>query len=292
MGNWSANLQTPAPTGPTRQAVQKRRRAAASLGALLALLSLSQAARAQAPASSGAVGLSSPSDEQSYRKEFVFGINFNTQGALIGGVSVRSARVLDERWLRFWSLETVMLKNNKENRVGTEYGGSFIYGKVNYAFAVRPSFGMQRILFRKAADSGVQVNALLSAGPSLGLLLPYYITYDRTPPGSPHSDPQYYQDEPYDPSTQPNEGLIVDRASLFAGIGHTTVVPGAHLRAALSFEYGRYRDAVAGLETGFLVEGYTKPIVILKPDITAVNNDLSKRFFPSVYLTLYFGHRS
>ena len=45
-----------------------------------------------------------PSDEQSYRKEFVFGVNFNTQGGLLGGASVRSSRVLDGRLLRFWSI--------------------------------------------------------------------------------------------------------------------------------------------------------------------------------------------
>ena len=291
MGNWNANLQIPASTGGQGPAVGGRRGRAVGLAAL-ALVGLNLAARAQAPApgrTSG--GLASPSDEQSYRKEFVFGINFNTQGALIGGVSVRSARVLDERWLRFWSLEGVMLKNSKEQRVGTNYGGSIVYGKVNNAFALRPSVGMQRILFRKAPDSGVQVNALLSAGPSLGILLPYYITYDRTPAGQ-RSDPQYYQDEPFDPTVQRDEGLIVDRASLLAGVGKTHFVPGAHLRAALSFEYGRYRDAVAGLETGFLLEAYTKRLVILNPDPFTPDASLNKQFFPSVYLTLYFGHRS
>ena len=30
-----------------------------------------------------------PSDEQSYSKEFVYGVNFNTQGGLLGGASIR-----------------------------------------------------------------------------------------------------------------------------------------------------------------------------------------------------------
>jgi hypothetical protein len=292
MGNWNANLQTFAPTGPGKFFGSGWRGLAAGLG-FLAALGGSHPVAAQTSGQTATLVI--PSDEQSYRKEFVFGVNFNTQGALIGGASVRSAHVLDEQWLRFWSLEGVMLKNNKEQRVGTNYGGSIIYHKVNYAFALRPSFGMQRILFRKAADSGVQVNALLSAGPSLGLLLPYYISYDRTPNGQ-RSDPQYYVDEPYDPAVHSRslaeENLIVDRSSLFAGITKTQVIPGAHLRAALSFEYGRYRDAVAGLETGFVLESFTKRIVILKPDATSIDNNLSKQFFPSVYLTLYFGHRS
>lgn len=291
MSNWNANLQTTAPTQVGAAMTFGRRPLLASAG-LLAFLALSQPATAQTPARPAPAGLATPSDEQSYRKEFVFGVNFNTQGALIGGASVRSATVVDERWLRFWSLEGVMLKNSKEQRVSSEnYGGSYIYHKANYAFALRPSYGVQRILFRKAADSGVQVNGMLSAGPTLGLLLPYYISYDRTPSSSPRPDAQYFREEAYDPNIHA-DGLIVDRGSLFAGIGKTKLVPGAHVRAALSFEYGRYRDAVAGLETGFLLEGYTDYMVILKPDATATNVQLNKQFFPSVYLTLYFGHRS
>ena len=235
-----------------------------------------------------------PSDEQSYRKEFVYGLNFNTQGGLIGGVSIRSARVLDDRWLRFWSLEGVSLKNQKEERVNNSAtGGSFIYHKTNYAFALRPSFGVQRILFRKAADAGVQVNALLSAGPSIGILMPYYISYDYTAAQTGRfGSNDDIRDEHYDPSIHVQENAILDHAPFFSGIAKTQFVAGAHLRGALSFEYGRYRDAVAGLEAGFLVESYAKRLLILSPgnqgDAALINN----KFFPSVYLTLYIGHRS
>jgi len=252
-------------------------------------------ARAQAPRRIGIV-LPAPSDEQSYNKEFVFGINFNTQGGLLGGASIRSSRVLDDRNLRFWMLEGVMLKNTKEQRVTNPYvGGSYIGSKTNYGFVLRPSFGLQRVLFRKAADAGVQVNVLASAGPSLGLLMPYYISYDRT---FAVGQMQYnlstddIVNEQYDPVKHNVELAILDHGPLFSGIGQTKVVPGAHLRGALSFEYGRYRDAVAGLEVGFLVEAFTKRMVILSPDPNLASDQLNRQFFPSVYLTLYFGHRS
>ncbi|MFD1468420.1 hypothetical protein ACFQ48_09305 [Hymenobacter caeli] len=254
-------------------------------------------ARARVPAPAPVrppVVTAAPSDEQSYRKEFVYGINFNTQGGLIGGLSIRSTRVIDDRWLRFWSLEGVSLKNQKEERVtNSATGGSFIYHKTNYAFALRPSVGVQRILFRKAADAGVQVNALLSAGPSIGLLMPYYISYDYTAANTGRfGNGDDIRDEQYDPSIHVQEGAIIDHAPFFSGIGKLQFVPGLHLRGALSFEYGRYRDAVAGIEAGFLVEAYTKRLLVLSPgtlgDPALVNN----RFFPSVYLTLYIGHRS
>jgi hypothetical protein len=245
-----------------------------------------------------ATPLPAPSDEQSYRRETVFGINFNTQGGLIGGVNVRSSRVLDDRWLRFWSLEGVFFKNAKEETVTNPYtGGSFTGFKTNYAFALRPSFGIQRILFRKAAESGVQINSLLSAGPSLGLLMPYYISYDydAARSGQFRSDDNVVNEQ-YDPSKHTVGGAIVDRAPFFSGIGGTKIVPGAHIRGALSFEYGRYRDAVAGAEVGFLVEAYTKRLITLDPSAGGVGsadiNALNKQFFPSVYLTLYLGHRS
>jgi hypothetical protein len=263
--------------------------------AVLGLLLATGVAHAQVPARPGVV-LPAPSDEQSYNKEFVFGINFNTQGGLLGGASIRSSRVLDDRRLRFWMVEGVMLKNAKEQRVTNPYvGGSYIAGKTNYAFVLRPSFGLQHVLFRKAADAGVQVNAMASVGPSIGLLMPYYISYDRT---FATAQTQYnlstddIVNEQYDPNKHKVELAILDHGPLFSGVGQTQVVPGAHLRGALSFEYGRYRDAVTGLEVGFLVEGFTKRMTILAPDPNLPSDQLNRKFLPSVYLTLYFGHRS
>jgi hypothetical protein len=260
-----------------------------------------QPARSSAPAvrPRPLAPLAAPSDEQSYRRETVFGVNFNTQGGLIGGVNVRSSRVMDDRRLWFWSLEGVFFKNQKEETVTNGYtGGSFTLYKSNYAFALRPSIGIQRILFRKAAEAGVQVNALLSAGPSIGLLMPYYISYDdswaRRGSGGP-SQSDVILDEQYDPLKH-NPNFIIDRAPFFAGISHTSIVPGAHLRGALSFEYGRYRDAVAGAEVGFLLETYTKRLLTFDPPTTVGNPTdlavLNKQFYPSVYLTLYLGHRN
>ena len=276
-----------------------------TIGALVGLGGVgTHSALAQAPAQpeaqpiAVAVPSPAPSDEQSYRRETVYGINFNTQGGLIGGLNVRSSRVLDDRWLRFWSLEGVFFKSPKEETYPNPFtGGSFTLYKTNYAFALRPSFGIQRVLFRKAAESGVQINALLSAGPSFGLLMPYYISYDYTAAqnnSQPRNDDTILNEQ-YDPSKHIIRDAIIDRAPFFAGIGGTKIVPGAHVRGALSFEYGRYRDAVAGAEVGFLVEGYTKRLITLDPSTVlgaADSNALNKQFFPSVYLTLYLGHRS
>lgn len=255
-------------------------------GVLLAALAAAPAAQAQQGLAS-----SSSNDEPSYQKEFTYGVNFNTRGGLIGGVSVRSTRVLNQDWSRFWSIEAVEIKHPKEQKGVTRYGGTLVAGKSNYFFAIRPSVGLQRVVFRKAPESGVQVNVLASAGPSIGLLMPYFISYDYDQnPGRPAGVADI-RNEQYDPNIHNVPDRFVDRAPLFSGAGETKPLIGAHLRGALSFEYGRYRDAVAGVEVGFLLEAYTKdPVIIRAPMVS--DKDLNDQFLPSVYLTLYLGSRN
>lgn len=254
---------------------------------LLAFLGAGTAAQAQQTSSSA-----SSNEEPSYRKEFTYGINFSTRGGLIGGVSVRSTHLLNQDWSRFWSLEAVEVKHPKEQKGGTIYGGTIVNGKSNYFFVVRPSVGVQRVIFRKAPDSGVQVNALLSGGPSIGLVMPYYISYDYTeyPNGTSNRNPTDIRNEQYDPAIHLFE-QTVDRAPLFSGVGDTKPQVGAHIRGALSFEYGRYRDAVAGVEVGALVEAYTKAPPIIRVAGVA-DESINDRFLPSVYLTIYLGSRN
>ncbi|RAK68128.1 hypothetical protein DLM85_08815 [Hymenobacter edaphi] len=232
-------------------------------------------------------------DAPSYEKEFTYGINLNTNAGLIGGVAVRSTRRLNDDWARFWLLEGVEVKSRKEQRIQNSIGGVYVQGKTNYLFALRPTVGVQRTLFRKAAESGVEVDAMFGAGPSIGLLLPYYIYYDYTPKPDPQSNPNPREDiraEQYDPVKHYEQNKIYDRAPIFSGIGNVKPNVGAHLRGALNFEYGRYRDAVAGIEAGFLVEAYTKRLVTM--NVTGVpENRLNNNLFNSVYVTLYIGSR-
>ncbi|MGY2131060.1 hypothetical protein ACW9KT_02445 [Hymenobacter sp. HD11105] len=255
------------------------------LGIALLLLGTGSVAQAQD---------ATPNDGPSYRKEFTYGINFNTRGGLIGGVNVRSTRVLSDKWSRFWSIEGVEVKHPKEQRVGNQFtGGTYVLNKSNYMFALRPSFGAQRVIFRKAPESGVQVNALLGGGPSIALMMPYQIYYDYTQRDG-TGRPIGIEDiraEQFDPNRHAQATLLVDRAPLFSGANNVKPYAGAHLRGALSFEYGRYRDAVAGIETGFLFEYFPgRPTILRATGIS--DTKLNETFFPSVYLTLYLGTRN
>ncbi|MFC5270689.1 hypothetical protein [Adhaeribacter terreus] len=231
-------------------------------------------------------GVSAQGEEQS--REFTWGINWNTNGGIIGGASIRSSRPVPdkEKWQQFWGLEIVEVKHPKENRLLGLDGDVFVLGKTNYLFVARPEYGRDYTLFRKAPESGVQVNAVVGVGPSLGLLVPYYISYDYTEyRNGVQVGPTDIRVERYDPITQHREfENIRGSAGFLTGANETDVNLGAHLRTALSFEHGRYQENIVGVETGFLFEAFNKKLIMLP----AAEN---YKVFTSVYLTVYWGRR-
>ncbi|WP_317193607.1 hypothetical protein [Adhaeribacter terrigena] len=233
-----------------------------------------------------ATSVSAQGGEQS--REFTWGINWNTNGGIIGGASIRMLRPVPdkEKWQQFWSLEIVEVKHPKENRLLGLDGDVFVLGKTNYLFVARPEYGREYSLFRKAPESGVQVNGVIGVGPSLGLMVPYYISYDYTEYSKGvQVGPTDIRVERYDPMGQHREfENIRGSAGFLTGANETDVNLGAHLRTALSFEFGRYQENIAGVETGFLFEAFNKKLVMLP----AAEN---YKVFTTVYLTVYWGRR-
>jgi len=218
-------------------------------------------------------------EDESFQNELSYGVNFNSNGGLVGGAFVRSTFYMTEHMYQFGGLEIVEVKHPKENRDFSPVSGeAFVYGKQNYLFVVRPHYGRELVLFKKAPESGVQVNALAAVGPSLGLLVPYYIDYNYGGQGT------NIRTEQYDPAKHLDRDYILGSDNVFRGLGEMNLKPGVHLKAGLSFEYGRYRESIAGIEVGFLVETFaSKPILI--------PNASNNQTFTSVYLNLYYGSR-
>ena len=218
--------------------------------------------------------------DDDFRNELSYGINFNSNAGLIGGAFFRSSHLVRSGLYQFGGLEIVEVKHPKESRwYNTSSGDFFILGKQNYLFVVRPHYGAEYVLFRKAAESGVQVNAVGAAGPSLGLLVPYYIRYNYGGAGG--SD---IRTEQYDPQIHLISDNIQGNANVFTGFGETKLRPGLHAKAGLSFEYGRYQESITGIEVGFLVEKYFSKLIII-PEAENYST------FASVYLNIYYGRR-
>lgn len=211
-----------------------------------------------------------------YDKEYIFGINKNTNGGLIGGLVFKSGTRIDDTQFSFWSIELSNVKNPKEARYNTVLGNSYIFGKSNYLYSIRPQYGREIILFKKAPNQGVQVSALAAAGPSLGLIAPYYIEYAVNRIETVR--------EQYNPEIHQSRFNILGTGRLFEGLGDSEFAFGANLKAAISFEFGVFRSNVTGLELGYMLEGFTKEI----PLIPTTEN---RQLFQSVYFTFFYGFR-
>ncbi|GMQ27279.1 hypothetical protein Aoki45_39620 [Algoriphagus sp. oki45] len=211
-----------------------------------------------------------------YDKEYLFGLNKNTNGGLIGGFVFKAGTRIDDSQFSFWGVELSNVKNQKETRYNTVLGNSYIFGKSNYLYAIRPHYGREVILFKKAPNQGVQVSALAAVGPSLGLIAPYYIEYalNRLETVT----------EQYDPEVHQSRFNILGTGRLFQGLGESELAIGAHVKAALMFEFGVFRSSATGLELGYMLEGYSKEIPLIP---TAENNQI----FQSAYFTFYYGFR-
>lgn len=219
-------------------------------------------------------------DTYEYNSEFTWGINKNSAGGLIGGFTFKKARKLNDTMLETFGLEIMNVKNSQEVRHSSGYTGNyFIFGKSNYLYAFRFQYGRDFIMFTKAPQQGVEIKAVFAAGPSLGIVAPYYIerSVDNRSFTSVH--------EQYDPNN-PNHvyNNILGTGNLFEGIGESSIQIGGNLKAALNFELGYLKSQVTGFEVGFLVDAYFNKINLMP---TADN----KSVFPTVFFTLFYGSR-
>ncbi|HYG18588.1 MAG TPA: hypothetical protein VD816_06660 [Ohtaekwangia sp.] len=215
-------------------------------------------------------------DSYEYQSEFVWGINKNTAGGLIGGLVFKKARKLNERVLETFGLELMNVKHPLERRTNSISTGNFyIYGKSNYLYALRLQYGRDIILFKKAPTQGVEIKGVFAIGPTIGIVAPYYVEYTAETPFVTFTA-QYHPGI----STQ----SILGTGRLFQGLGDSRITPGANLKAALNFELGTSKSQVTGFEAGFLLDAYTKKIELMP---SSENYSL----FPTLFITLFYGTR-
>jgi hypothetical protein len=219
-------------------------------------------------------------DSYNYDSEFTWGVNKNSASGLIGGFTFKKAKKRSDRILETYGLEIVNVKHPQEVRHNSRSTGNFfIYGKTNYLYALRLQYGRDLIFFKKAPQQGVEIKAVFAAGPSIGIVAPYYIerSVDKSFFSSKH--------EQYDPSN-PNHSyeLILGTGNLFEGIGDSKLQLGGNVKVGLNFELGTVKSQVTGFEVGFLVDAYANKVILMP---TTSN----KSVFPTVYFTLFYGNR-
>ena len=135
------------------------------------------------------------------------------------------------------------------------------------------------MLFQKAPQQGVEIKAVFAAGPTIGVVAPYYI--ERSVDGSGLQTVK----EQYDPNNPDHVyGKILGNGGFFYGLGESKIQMGGNLKAALNFETGVLKSQVTGFEVGFLLDAYTKKVIMV---LTAKNYAI----YPTIFLTLFYGSR-
>ena len=231
-------------------------------------------------------------DDDSYPIITTFGLTTNTNSGLIGGLSFRQSRLLSGTLFglpqyRYLSVELVNVKHPKELRSSTNNVGSgYLDGKENYLFVLRPQYGREVKLFGRNSDEGIAVSAILAAGPSLGIIKPYYleVSYGNQTRTVPASQVNGF-------ATATGE-TVTGAGGFFQGIGQSKLTVGLNVKAALSFELSAFRNNTTGIEIGFLTEVFPSKIVIIpNTDPAGKREDGNRSFFTSGYITLFFGSK-
>ena len=211
-----------------------------------------------------------------YERELFFGINKNTNGGLIGGLSIKAGFQIEEDKYQFFGLDLANVKNPKEVRYNTVLGNSYIFGKSNYLYSIRPYYGREIVFFKKAPQQGVQISALAAVGPSIGLIAPYYVEYAVSRLETVR--------EQYNPEVHQSRFNILGPGRIFEGLSQSELAIGANAKAGLFFEFGTFKSSAIGLELGYQLEGFNKEIELMP---TTEN----RQIFQSAYFTLYYGYR-
>lgn len=218
-------------------------------------------------------------EDEEYMKEYILGLNFNTNGGFPGGFMFRYTPDLTKKYIGSYQFELVNVRYPKEIKYppSNPNGSSFIYGKTNYLFSLRSRYCIDKVLFKKDPNEGVQINMSGGIGPTIGIVKPYFILYRYSQ--------NVIRNEPFNPAIHSDYNRIEGNGGLLTGFGQSSFVPGLNAKLSLSFEFGAFNSGATGIEVGFCAEAFTKTILIY-PSVAE-----NRSFYTSGFINIYYGWR-
>jgi hypothetical protein len=214
----------------------------------------------------------------SFRKQSAFGLQLRTNGY---GFFYELGRRRSPRYTNIYTAEITEIKLAKEEKLGGAenfFSNSFVLGKINNFYQLKLGFGQQYILGQKGNKNGVALTASLQGGLDLGFLKPYFLQIqdaagaDRTV--------SYYSDS----TAFINPQIIYGGGGIGKGWSDLKMKPGAFVKTALRFDFGRYNESLQALEIGISLEAFSQKIPIL------LFND-PKQLFYQGHIAFVFGSR-
>lgn len=182
------------------------------------------------------------------------------------------------------NLDVVYMKHEKEVKSYNpvyEDSRSYVYGKMNNFYVIRPMIGRKKVISRKERRSGVQVAYTWMVGPSIGITKPVYLEI-----GYPSIPYDYLSVERYDPERHFFDD-IYGRASGLRGFSELGIEPGASGKLGVYFEYSDQKDRLKGLEAGAILDVYLRQVPIMAEEYV----DANRQYFLTLYLNLFFGKK-
>lgn len=215
-----------------------------------------------------------------YSKQSIFGLQARTNGY---GAFYELGRMKTNKKTNLYRIDFTEIKSQKEEKLssgnGLFFGNPFVYGKVNNFYQLTLSFGQQMMLGQKGNKNGVAVSAIYNGGLALGLLRPYYLEVDDQSAGENRVIKYSVADSALFVSNS-----IIGSGGFGKGWGEMKIKPGAFVKAALRFDYGRFNEIVSAVELGLSGEFYSSKIPILL-------DQKDKQFFIQGYIAILFGRR-
>jgi hypothetical protein len=216
--------------------------------------------------------------KSSSKSDWSVGVSTSTNSGIIGGVQFRKPWGTKEI-KNFVELEAVALQDYREFDSPSTYNGrTHIEGKLNQLFVIRPSLGRQWTLLQKSSDGGQKLIGLISSGPSIGLQKPYYvdISYNNGIQSTAQVPLAKTLDNTY------KRVFIIGESSAFKGLNESNIIPGWNLKTAVKMEIETLKQNNIGVEIGFVVDYFTKPIEML--NLTA-----GRQVYTTAYISFSFG---
>ncbi|MBI1192692.1 MAG: hypothetical protein GC205_05900 [Bacteroidetes bacterium] len=268
---------------------------------LLLLASIVQAqdsAGVQKPVGDGSIELFEPATPRKQEKAKLQGIVYSKEFSMGGKITTTGwgffgeySRTVSSTKKRVFSFEFMELKHPKQIKqsnefilpaFGLESPKAYVYGKQNNLYLLHTGYGGRYMLGDRAKKSGVEVSMSWSAGPTFGLLKPYYLKVIET-----NGDFFTIQDKRFDPDEPEdflNQAAIYGASGFSYGLGQLDFVPGAHGKVGLNFDWANYSEVVKSLEAGIGAD-----LFLGRPEIMIVERN--KFQFVYLYLSLQFGKR-
>jgi hypothetical protein len=230
-----------------------------------------------------------------YEKEFTTDFRVHTGGAAVG-INLGKIRSYNKTSLRYFGIgelkhpQEVKQNQNLPFGAGTGLRG-YIFGKQNNLFALRGGIGEKRYLSEKARRKGVAIAVSYEAGPTIGVLKPYYLML-RTEPAN-FNQPNF-RSERFSAENE-TRFLSVDKIfgadNFFQGIGALGFRPGVHAKFSAHADWGILDEFIKALEAGVMVDFFFQQVPIMA-ESTLVPNFKNQNVFINLFLTLQLGKRS